>query len=454
VIRLWPRSLAGQMAVLIALSLFVAQAVNFTLVLRERAQFRLAQATRPVATRVVDALEREAQGRPLTRERGRIRRVGRNAVPPGLERQGEIARELHDQLRELGVEAGRIDTGVRAWTAADDALFGRAGGRRGGAPRGFVNRPTEALLIAIEQPGRGWLSIVVPWDDGGGMRIFWRLFAQTLILYAAILVPVLWAARRLSRPLRDLTHAAERFGPGDNAAPVAVRGPDDIAALVSSFNNLRLRVTAMLEEKDRMLGAIGHDLRTPLAALRVRIESVEDDIDRARMADTIEEMSRTLDDILSLARLGRPSEPPTEVDLAALVDAVVEDFRDLGKDVDFPETDRLPLRLRPALMRRALRNLVENAVKYGRTARVRLDATPNGVAITVADDGPGIPADHLATVFEPFTRLEASRNRNTGGSGLGLTLARAIVRDAGGDITLVNRAGGGLDATITLPRVP
>ncbi|MCB8828845.1 two-component sensor histidine kinase, partial [Escherichia coli] len=193
-----------------------------------------------------------------------------------------------------------------------------------------------------------------------------------------------------------------------------------------------------------MLGAIGHDLRTPLAALRVRIESVEDDADRTRMADTITEMNRTLDDILSLARVGRPSEAPTEVDLAALVDAVVEDFRDLGQDVAFEEAARLRMRLRPALMRRAVRNLIENAVKYGGGAAVRLVVTPQAVEIEVADRGPGIPDARLDEVFVPFTRLESSRNRDTGGIGLGLALARTIVREAGGDIRLSNRAGGGL----------
>ena len=229
-------------------------------------------------------------------------------------------------------------------------------------------------------------------------------------------------------------------------------GPDDVVALIAAFNALRLRVTGMLDEKDRMLGAIGHDLRTPLAALRVRIESVEDDLDRAKMIDTVAEMNRTLDDILSLARLGRPSEPPTDVDLAALVDAVVEDFRDLGCEVSFVEADRLRMRLRPSLMRRAVRNLIENAVKYGVAAEVRVEAGAKTVAIVVADQGPGIPQDRMGDVFDAFTRLESSRNRETGGIGLGLALAQAIVREAGGEIRLVNRVGGGLDAIIELPR--
>ena len=451
--RLWPRSLAGQMAVLIALALLVAQLVNLVLALRDRAEFRLAQATRPVAIRLADAIDRETQGlRTIPRDRGRIRRADGNGIPAGLPRMPEFAAELRNQLREQGVDVGRIDTGLRGWTATDDAAMTR-NASRSLRPRRQQDRPSEALLIAIEQPGHGWIAVIVPWSDNGGIHLFWRLFAQTLILYGIVLLPVLWIARHISRPLRDLTAAAQRFGRGGDApAAVMVRGPADIAGLVQSFNALQLRVTAMLDEKDRMLGAIGHDLRTPLAALRVRVESVEDDTDRTRMAETIAEMNRTLDDILSLARLGRPSEPLTEVDLAALVDAVVEDFRDLGQDVSFEEADRLRMRLRPSLIRRAIRNLIENAVKYGGGAAVRLVPDGAAVRIEVADRGPGIPEARLTDVFEAFTRLETSRNRDTGGIGLGLALARTIVREAGGDIRLANRDDGGLCATIELPR--
>ena len=459
--RPWPRSLAGQMALLIALALFVAQAINFGLILRDRAEFRLSQATRPVATRIADALDRETSGgRMLSADRGRVRRVPANPIPPGLyERHPEVAGELRRQLADQGVTVGRIETGLRPDPDdADDAATetrGQTGtpptDARRHADRHRDDRRGTALLIAIEQPGRGWLAITAPWPQPG-WRLFVALLTQTAILYGIVLLPVLWIARRLSRPLRDLRVAAERFRPGEPGTPMPPHGPDDVAALFVACNALRLRITAMLDEKDRMLGAIGHDLRTPLAALRVRIESVEDDTDRARMADTIAEMNRTLDDILSLARLGRPSEPATDVDLAALVDAVVEDFRDIGNDVTFVEADRLRMHLRPSLIRRAVRNLIENAVKYGVSAEVRIEEGVRSVAIVVADQGPGIPEERMNEVFDAFTRLENSRNRETGGIGLGLALAQAIVREAGGEIRLINRAGGGLDAIIELPR--
>ncbi len=443
--RLWPRSLGRQMALLIALALFVAQAVNFGLILHDRSQFRLAQATRPVATRLADALEREAQGgRPITADRGRVRRLSANPIPlAGVQRYPEVASELRRQLTELNVAVARIDT--RLITSIEDDPMHRNEARQ------RDERAPEGILIAVEQPGRGWLVSVAPWPRPGP-RLLIAVLVQTLIIYVLTLLPVLWAAYRISRPLRDLTAAAGAFDPHIAQDAIVETGPGDLRRLIAAFNSLRQRVTAMLDEKDRMLGAIGHDLRTPLAALRVRIESVEDEQDRARMSDTIAEMNRTLDDILSLARIGRPSEPPTEVDLAALVDAVVEDFRDLGRDVTFAETPRLTMRLRPGLMRRAVQNLIENAVKYGGGAAVRVEAGQRQVAIVVADDGPGIPPDQAEAVFDAFTRLEGSRNRDTGGVGLGLALARSIARDAGGDVVLSNRPGGGLDATITLPR--
>ncbi len=445
--RLWPRSLAGQMALIIAVALFFAQAINFALLLQERKNFRYEQATGPAVARIVDAVERANAGATIARGNGRVRVMDASPIWPGAEHRTEIERGLRDALSEAGLTVGRIQTGVRDIRPGSPRL-------KGVSPRAaqrMVRRGGE-LVIAVEQPGGRWLVLSSPWPRAD-MEMVWRTVAQTLILYGIVLVPVLWIGRRISRPLRSLAAAARNFTPGDVDTPIEEGGPQDLRDVVSAFNALRLRVTAMLDEKDRMLGAIGHDLRTPLAALRVRIESVEDDADRTRMADTIMEMDRTLDDILSLARLGRPSEKMTEVDLAALVDAVVEDFRDLGADVSFDEdTPRLQMRLRPSLMRRAVRNLIENAVKYGTSAAVTIVATPGRVEIVVADQGPGIPEDRLADVFDPFTRLETSRNRDTGGIGLGLALARAIVGDAGGQILLQNRTGGGLNAIIALSR--
>lgn len=442
---LWPRSLAGQMALLVAIALFVAQAINFGLLLRERNRLRFEQTISPTVTRLIDAEDRVTSGALPDRRHGHVRLMAGNPVDPQLERRADIERAVRRALVNAGFQPGRVIAAVRPLTRG--VATSRGSARR----QARFERFGAVLHVAVEMPGRGWLVLYAPWrQDNRGL--LWGLIATTLILYVTVLLPVLWIGRRISLPLKSLASAARDFTPGDDAPPLTESGPRDVREVTAAFNALRLRVTAMLDEKDRMLGAIGHDLRTPLAALRVRIESVDDDSDRARMADIINEMNGTLDDILSLARLGRPSEPPIDVDLAALVDAVVEDFRDLDHDVTFEDGARLPMKLRPTLMRRAVRNLIENAVKYGTGARVRIDQAANAVAIVISDQGPGIPPDRLADVFDPFTRLESSRNRNTGGIGLGLALARAIVTDAGGQIRLENRPEGGLNATIVLPR--
>jgi signal transduction histidine kinase len=205
-----------------------------------------------------------------------------------------------------------------------------------------------------------------------------------------------------------------------------------------------------------MLGAIGHDLKTPLAALRVRIESVEDDAERAKMAASIEDITRSLDDILSLARVGRPSDMLERTDLAALLAAVVEEYEDMGEPVELADTQRLAMPLRATWLRRALRNLIGNALRYGERARVSLAREDGQAVVRIEDDGPGIREGEIAAMMEPFARGEGSRNRETGGSGLGLTLAQAIADQHGGTLALTNRHGAngkvsGLVAELRLP---
>ena len=443
----WPRSLSSQMAMMLAIALFVAQAINFAMLFEGRRQFRIQQAVGPAVTRLMDVDDQLVEDRqPARSGHHRVRVSPSNPIDHRNPRRPDVEQALRAALAESGIRVGRIDSEVRRLPHDDPGLRDMSHHRA----RRYRHFGGE-LVLAVEQPKRGWTIVSLPWAQNDWPLIA-QLIGQTLILYFIVLLPVLWIVRRISRPLQSLAQAVTSFMPGEELRPIDERGPADVRAVTTAFNALAQRVSAMLDEKDRMLGAIGHDLRTPLAALRVRIESVEDDDDRARMADTIDEMNRTLDDILSLARLGRPSEAATEVDLAALVDAVVEDFVAIGSPVTLADSDRLTLRLRPSLMRRAIRNLIENAVKYGGSAAVRIEQTAERVAIIVADTGPGIPTNRMNDVFDAFTRLETSRNRDTGGAGLGLALARAIVREAGGDITLANRAEGGLEASIVLPR--
>lgn len=440
--RLIPSSLAGQIILVVAIALFVAQAVNFALLFRERERQLLGIASAPAAARILDAVER-----PSWRRSGWNERVTWSTMAPELEgrRRPEIEQRTRAMLREAGLEVLSIRAveqprrrSTPVWRGEEQRIEGR------------LRRSRHALFLSAElAPGR-WVT-VQSWLPRDPPRFLGRLIGQTLVLYVIVLVPLLLVGRRIARPLKDLTHSAEQFAVKGAAEPVRERGPGDVRRLTTAFNAMRARLFAMLTEKDRMLGAIGHDLRTPLASLRVRAESVEDESERARMIETIEEMNRMLDDILSLARAGRSMEPVQKVDLAALADAVVEDFIELGHEVDMAESARTVLSMRPQLMRRALRNLIENAVKYGERARVELVRDTAEIRIDVNDDGPGMPEDRMADMVEPFTRMEESRSRDTGGAGLGLALVRAIMREHGGELRLSNRAEGGLRASLVLP---
>ena len=211
------------------------------------------------------------------------------------------------------------------------------------------------------------------------------------------------------------------------------------------------RLSRFVGDRTRMLAAIGHDLRTPITALKLRAELVDDADNRERMRATLDDMQRMTEATLSFAGDDAGDEPSRVVDLASLVASVAADRADIGEDVVFEEAERLPYPCRQLALRRALGNLVENAVRYAGAARIRLEARKEGPRIVVEDRGPGIPEDRLEEVFKPFVRLEESRSRETGGSGLGLAIARSLVLAHGGALTLGNRDGGGLSATIELP---
>jgi signal transduction histidine kinase len=439
--RLLPSSLAGQIILVVAIALFVAQAVNFAFLYRERERQLLAIASAPAAARIVDAIE----GR--DRSLDRMERISWSAAAPVIagQRRPDIEQRAGVMLENAGLEI----LSIRA-VEQERHRHGRNWQEgRGRFMHGF-RPPRDALFLSVElAPGR-WVTVQTRLPRDPPRFLGW-LVGQTLVLYVIVLVPLLLVGRRIARPLDDLTRSAEQFATTGAADPVMERGPGDVRRLTTAFNAMRARLLAMLTEKDRMLGAIGHDLRTPLASLRVRAESVENEGERARMSETILEMSRMLDDILSLARAGRSMEPVQKVDLAALADAVVEDFVELGAKADMAETARMVVSVKPQLMKRALRNLIENAVKYGDRAHVELVRDTGEVRIDVKDDGPGMPQDRMADMMEPFARMEESRSRDTGGAGLGLALVRAIMMEHGGELRLSNRPEGGLCASLVLP---
>lgn len=279
----------------------------------------------------------------------------------------------------------------------------------------------------------------------------WPVFYAGAAVIASLLLVSFWMGRRVARPLQRLAEAARRLRMGEARETVPETGPQPVREAARAFNAMSERVTTTLQSQRALMAAVAHDLRTPIAALRVRAEFVADEDTRARLLITIGEMQAMTEAVLDAVRIDGSGEPARSVDVAILADSLCADMADVGGDVTYTSDAALACICRAAEVRRALRNLIENALRYGVRARVSAEAMDGMAAIHVDDDGPGIPVGELERVFEPFARLEASRNAETGGYGLGLAIARLIARGHGGDVVLANRAGGGLRATLTVP---
>ena len=269
------------------------------------------------------------------------------------------------------------------------------------------------------------------------------------ITAAIILVAACWfLLTRLTGPLLRISRAADSLGRGEATNALPLIGPSEVRGLTRAFNRMQARLTRFVEDRTRLLAALGHDLRSPLTAMRVRAEMVEEAETRDSLVASVEEMQEMVDATLAFARGMASAEAYETVELGAYLQQLRANMLD---SFALGASDRTHVRLRPQSMRRALRNLIENAQRYGGAAEVTFRADGEHVQIDVTDDGPGIPEASLQQVFEPFFRLEQSRSRETGGTGLGLSIARTIIRAHGGDVSLSNRDGGGLIATITLP---
>ena len=262
-----------------------------------------------------------------------------------------------------------------------------------------------------------------------------------------------YISSRVAKPLTALAAAASVAAGGGKAPRVPEEGPDDVRNAAAAFNIMTDRVSRTLESQRQLLSAVGHDLRTPITAMRINLEFIEDTELRERLASNLEELQALTESVLSAAK-GAGGETKRNIDLSALVESLCADLDDMGEPVTWHTHGPAPLACRPDEIRRAVRNLVENAVTYGRRADVQIRETPAAYEILVEDEGPGIPETEKTRVFEPFVRLESSRNSETGGSGLGLTLVKAIAQGHGGGVSLEDRYGGGLRARLSLPRMP
>ena len=316
--------------------------------------------------------------------------------------------------------------------------------------------PSERrLLISMRLPTGEWLNVTV------AIRRFFPFWSEEflvafVLMTLAAAALVVWAVRQFSMPMRDLAAAADRLGLDVNAAPLPERGTLEAVKAARAFNVMAERIRRFVRDRTFLLTAIGHDLRTPITRLKLRAEWMEDEEQQHKMLADLDELESMVAATLAFGRDDAAAEALTALDLAELLRTIGEEAADarpeVAEKVCYEGPDHQVVRARPVSIKRALSNLVQNALNYGGAARIALTRPVNGtLAVTIDDDGPGIPSGELDRVFEPFHRLESSRNRETGGTGLGLPIARNILRAHGGDVALANRASGGLRATVTLP---
>lgn len=465
--RLVPNSLAGRLVLLLIAALALAQTALVILLHGEQ-------------DRVVEEI---AHGQALNQTVTLARLLTRYPAAEG----DRLAEAFGSRLScaRVSVETPPIE----AMNAAEQVLAGLLGSMLHGVATGMPNvaigpmdpdehpcqqdlgRPpdrsgefTGARRVQALRHGRGKLAaveIVVPLGDGrwlttrmavaipsGWNRITILSFVLSSLAVAAAAI---LGVRAQTQSLARLAEASERFGRGEHVEPLSANGPREVAAASIAFNTMQARLSDYLRDRLKLLAGISHDLRTPLTTLRLKAEFIDDEGVRDGLVATIDELAAICEATLAFSRAEATAEPTVEIDLRVLAGDVVEAARLAGAEASLALSPPLPYLCRPVALKRALQNLVENALRYGGTARVSVTREGGRTLIRVDDDGPGLPADRIEEAFKPFVRLEASRSTETGGIGLGLAIARSIVAAHGGSLSLVNRPEGGLRAEIGLP---
>jgi signal transduction histidine kinase len=317
-----------------------------------------------------------------------------------------------------------------------------------------LGAPEQTVLfgefqVAVRQADGSWLMV----SPRGELLEPWQERILLVLAFSAIAVTPLtwWYARQLATPIAAFARAAERLGRDPDAPPLDdVRGSSEVVAAVAAFNLMQERLKRYVTNRTTMVGAIAHDLRTPLTRLRFRIEAVPDEL-KAKLAADIDEMEAMISGTLAFVQDATRPVERTKLEVSSLVETVMDEAAETGADAAVERAERAVVDGDPIALKRMVTNLVDNALKFGSRARGRVFAEHGMAVVEVDDDGPGVPEGDVERAFEPFLRLEGSRSRETGGAGLGLAVVRAIARGHGGEVTLQNRAEGGLRARVTLP---
>jgi signal transduction histidine kinase len=470
-IRLWPRSLAGRLVLLLVAALAAAQfALVFVLrsqqdnIVEEMAHGQTLSQTVTLARLLTTYPANESET--LAAAFGSRESCARIAADPPSERSMTTAEQhLADLLAIMlhGVKAGVPQVAIEPIGHHEHRCGGDSirphgaghaehidgAGKHAGKPLLVDRSRMAAVAMTVPLPDQRWLTVrtavAVP---GGWSR---ATFLSFLLSSLAVAVVAIISVRTQTRSLRALADASDRFGRGETVAPLVAAGPSEVAAATRAFNTMQERLSLFIRDRLKLLAGISHDLRTPLTTLRLKAEFIEDEKVRDDIIATIDELTVISEATLAFTRAEATTEATEAVDLHGLVAEVTEAFCLNGADVVIAPFPPLIYPCRPVALKRCFRNLIENAVRYGGNALVSAVTEQDAVTIAVEDDGPGVPPDQIEDAFQPFVRLEPSRSTETGGIGLGLAIARSIVKAHGGTLTLSNRLEGGLRAEIHLP---
>jgi signal transduction histidine kinase len=430
--RLLPRTLFGRVALILFAGLAAAHILSFALLMQERSQssaaMMAAYVVRDVAgsVAILERASRPERGEWLKLLDRPNYRYRLEAAPSGNSAPtGPAATVLSMLNQQLGP--------AYAWTAS--------------AP-GAASEPLQLSLHTRLKDGTPLTVELLP----PKMSLSpWVAVALTLQL--ALLGLFTWIAVAIATgPLARLQRAADALGPDMSGAPLAEDGPREVARAAAAFNAMQRRIADHVSERIRIVAAISHDLQTPITRMRLRADLLDDDALRRKLHHDLHEMQVLVEQGIDFARASRDgAEIPCATDLHALLDSLICDYTDAGANVRLSGDAGAPVTTRPRAVRRIVANLIDNALKFGSDVEVKIAREGAAIAMSVLDRGPGIPSEKLQSVLQPFVRLEESRSRETGGSGLGLAIAQQLATALGGSLTLSNRAGGGLQAQLSLP---
>jgi signal transduction histidine kinase len=467
--RLWSRvGLTPRFGIVIVLALLAAQVLKEVVMVRFVPPPRIGLYTRDwlaeqtlAAIHVVRAAAPERRAEALAALRsdwlvfsplpgGAV--VEANTPAPLQSLRALLERKLGDNVRQVIVSASLLQDPQQATSGATvmiDSLPLLADVVRDELKEEFL--VLGRLQIDLQLQDGSWIAVTEP---GREMAIARRLRNVVVLVIglASIAGLSLLAARMIHRPLQHLAAAADRLGREREFTPVSKPEVPELDAIADSFNEMQQRLKRFVDERTHMLAAISHDLRTPLTRLRLFVEFVSDQQQRALVLNDIGEMEQMLRESLAFASDEARREPHSRVDLAALLISICDTVSDAGGKVAYEGPDHAELPCQPVAIRRAFANLIDNACKYGKQAEVRLSEHADVIEVTTADCGPGITADQVELAFTPFRRLEGSRNRQSGGVGLGLSIARDVFHGHGGSITLEANRPTGLLARVRLPK--